>query len=79
MAYQPMLLDVMTVIERRKMAHASHPTEATKPIPAHIAAAINAQDVLACVGHAQLTEEGKLFIHLKALPRNGRLIIDLPK
>jgi len=79
MAYQPMRLDVMMVLDERKMAHASHPTEATTPIPAHIAAAIKAEDVLACIGHAQLTEEGKLFIQLKAFPRNGRLIIDLPK
>jgi hypothetical protein len=79
MAYHPMRLDVMTVIEERKMAHGSHPTEATKPIPAHIAAAIKAEDVLACIGHAHLTEEGKLFIQLKALPINGRLIINLPK
>ena len=78
MAYRAMQLDVMTVIESRKMAHASHPTQATKPMPEHVKAAIKAEDVLSCVGKATLTEEGKLFIQLKALPVNGQLVISLP-
>jgi hypothetical protein len=72
-------LDVMTVIESRKMAHASHPTQATKPMPPHIQAAIRSDDVTACIGKATLTDDGKLFIQLKALPLNGRLVISLPK
>jgi hypothetical protein len=71
-------LDVMTVIESRKMAHASHPTQATKPVPAHIEAATKAEDVLSCIGKATLTDDGKLFIQLKAFPINGRLVISLP-
>ena len=71
-------LDVMTVIEPRKMAHGSHPTQATKPIPSHVEEAIKAEDVLSCVGKATLAEDGKLFIQLKAIPINGRLLIVLP-
>jgi hypothetical protein len=48
-------------------------------MPAHIQAAIKAEEVLSCVGKASLTEDGKLFIQLKAIPVNGQLVVFLPK
>lgn len=72
-------LDVMTVSETRRMVHAAHPTEATKPRPARVTAAIEAEDVVSCVGKAQLTEDGVLVIQLRAFPVDGRLMIRLPE
>jgi hypothetical protein len=79
MAPQREQLDVMTVIATRKMVHGEHPTQATKPKPAHIIAALEAEDLMSCVGKAQLTEDGTLLIQLSALPVNGRLLIRLRK
>jgi hypothetical protein len=73
------LLDVMTVIESRKIADASHPTQATKPKASHVVAGIHAEDVMSCVGKARMTADGTLHIQLKAMPLNGRLVIRLPK
>ena len=72
-------LDVMTVIETRKMVHAAHPTQSTKRMPPHVEAALQAEDVMVCIGKAQLREDGTLLIQLKALPSDGRLVIRLPK
>ncbi len=79
MPYQAAQLDVMTVIETRRMVHGAHPSEATKPVPAHVSAALEAEDLMSCVGKAQLTEDGLLSIQLKAVPINGRLFIRLPE
>ncbi len=79
MADRAKQLDVMTIIETRKMVHGAHPTQAKKPKPAHVKAALKAEDLMSCVGKARLTEDGVLFIQLKAVPVDGRLMIRLPK
>jgi hypothetical protein len=77
MASESSLLDVLTVIETKKVVHAAHPTQATKPD--YVAPSTKEEDVMQCVGKARLMEDGILHIHLKAFPLNGRLIIRLPR
>ena len=73
------LLDVMTVTESRKIVHRAHPTQSTKPVATHVARALDAEDSVACIGKAVLGDDGKLYIQLRAMPINGRLIISLPR
>jgi hypothetical protein len=75
MAHDPRLIDVLTVIETRKIAHGAHPTQSTKANPP----AAQEEDVTQCIGKAQLMEVGTLHVQLKAIPLNGRLIIRLPR
>jgi hypothetical protein len=71
------LLDVFTVIETRKIIHAAHPTQATKPD--YVTPSAEDEDVVQCIGKARLMDDGTLHVHLKAIPLNGRLIIRLPR
>jgi hypothetical protein len=78
MAHQGQRLEVHTILEPRQIKHAAHPTQATKPMPAHVSSALEAEDITSCVGYARLTNDGVLRIQLKALPIDGRLLIRLP-
>jgi hypothetical protein len=78
MAQRGQRLEVHTILESHQIKHAAHPTQATKPIPAHVGGAVEPEDLTSCVGYARLTDDGVLRIQLKALPIDGRLLIRLP-